>query len=271
MWRALLAALLFMAVAHAQSRVEGRIRNVSGEPLQGDVTIVEGNRDVRIRTVHTDSQGRFAFDAAPGRKLLVAKADGYVSEEREWTSDHGLANFALSPAVSISGRVVDETSSPVPGAKLSIRYTGSDRRFRYSQEEGEITADEFGYFELPFVARGATLIVEAETEERPRAGTSPLKVQGERLEGILVRLPRRGQTVRGIVVDAVSRPVAGASVRLHQPQAGVKLAETDTNGVFRFSGVDEGAAVIVARRPGARPAKTEITVGQTANLVIALP
>src|SRR5579872_5187238 len=122
----LLAALCASATLYAQSvRITGRI--TSGRaPLRGEVIAVVSDGPVRISPVPTDAQGQFTIDTSAGRVLLLAKSDGYVSEERELVVQPGAENpvveFVLAPAGSVSGRVVDENGAGVAGGRVWVDY-----------------------------------------------------------------------------------------------------------------------------------------------------
>ena len=263
--------IAYVALAQPPARVEGQIKSASGEPLQGDVTIIDDVQDVRMETIQTDAQGRFWFGATAGaRRMLVAKADGYISEEKEWRFGQRAVEFSLLPAGSVSGRVVDGTGTAVSGARLTVRYAGRARTLRFGEEGVEIHTDELGYFSIPFVARGASFTIEVRKDDRLPATSPEIHFTGRLLQGVVVTAPRRGEVLSGKVMDSIGRPVAGATVRMRllgrEPNTAssdgddLKVTTTDAEGMFQFGGLGEGRVVVVAGRPGGRPVKSDIDV-----------
>jgi hypothetical protein len=260
----------------ANLRVTGRITS-NGQPIQGEIIVVDVAHQVRMLTFRSDSKGAFDFEIVPGPKILVvAKADGYVSAERELmpvAGGHANVNFTLSPAGSISGRVIDEAGTGVAGAVVRVRYPGERRSYQFADELGESITDDFGSFTLPFVAVDRPFVVEAETTDRLPSTSRTLRFH-RAASGVVVTLGRRGQVVRGKIHNAAGAPAAGVNVRIQcLPAAGEfsleertstsfllrsnKRTTTGPDGGYEFRGVPAGRVIIVASLPGAKPVKAE--------------
>ncbi|MCL4849918.1 MAG: carboxypeptidase regulatory-like domain-containing protein [Bryobacteraceae bacterium] len=213
------ALAVSMSPCHAQVRatVRGKIVTLEGNPLAGDVTAVHAAQTSRTTSHRTDSQGAFSFEIDASPIILVAKADGYVSVERELvlttSSRTGDIQFVLHPAGSVSGRVVDSSGAAVPGAVVRVRYPGDRRVYRFVQEI-EAQSDTLGNFVLPFVAQGRSFVLETSINDGPISSSAPLTLNSAGMRGVVVALTRRGSVVQGRVVDTRGQPVAGAMVRL---------------------------------------------------------
>lgn len=260
----------------AQVTINVRITTAENLPLRGDVAVTQGGPNVSVSNYQTNSQGWSSFQAIRGEAIsIVVKADGYISSEREVVSDleGSTITFALSPAGKVSGRIVDEIGKPVGGAVVRVRYSGRRRAHQLGQEVGEVTTDDFGYFTLPFVARGNPFVIDVAAPDRPTTSSLPMTLPGESLSGILIALPAKGQVVRGTVLDSFGQPAYNVNVRLRllekpEPASdefggassltrmlqGNRAAITAPDGSFEFAGVPAGDIVLIARRGNAKPA-----------------
>ncbi len=117
--------LVALPAAHAAVKVNGQVRDSEGRPLAGYVELIAGPGRVQAQTQPTDSLGRFSLEAPTAARLVVvARADGHVSAEREIvvsSPDTVLTvDFSLPRAASVKGRVVDIQGFAVPGAKVRV-------------------------------------------------------------------------------------------------------------------------------------------------------
>jgi hypothetical protein len=216
----LVAALLIVCgVEGGVLKLSGRVEAVDGVPLPGYVEVMTGpGGHVRGGGHWTDSEGRFSIEVpAADRLVVVARAEGYVSEEHEVVAgdrEEIRLGFALFPAGQVVGRVLDDVGRAVAGALVRVRYPGEIRRVVYGQEEGNVHSDDFGYFRLPFVARGQPFVIEAVTEDRLPAFSDAATIIEPSMAEIVVRLERPGERVRVRVLGPGGEPVPGAVVRL---------------------------------------------------------
>lgn len=276
-------------------KLSGRIRAADGAALAGHVEVISGTGHILSQSYLTDSQGGFSIEApAQPRLVVVARAEGYISAEREVAPAAGEAevrlDFTLLASGSASGRVTDDTGRPVAGALVRLHYPGEVRRVVYEQEAGNVRSDDFGHFQLPFVAQGRAFVIEAASEDRLPGFSAPLRLSGAALEGVAVRLAQTGQRVRVRVVGIGGTPVPGAMVRLQALaeaeaftaeqrqsrtfwEAANRLAPAGADGTVEFRGVPAGRVTIVAGRPGGKLIKQEALLerGRTLELVVSVP
>ncbi len=288
-----IAAACAAATLYGQTgaQVRGRIATQGG-PVRGEVIAVANEGAVRISRAATDEQGRFTIETGAGQVLLVAKADGYVSQEQVVQVRPGTANanvpFLLWPAASVAGRVTDENGAGVAGARVWLDYAGEARRWRLAEEAGGEAADAFGYFRLPAVAQGRPFVLHAECEGWLMSSSGTLVVHAPETTGVLLVLSRHGAQVRGRVTDGAGNPVAGAEVRLRSvPAQGEFTAEQrasaayarSTNrkatsagdGSYAFAGVPAGQVVVTAEARGRRAgAEAAVSTGRDIEIVLEL-
>src|SRR5688572_20609852 len=78
--------------------------------LQGSITVMTSSTGVHLRTAEVDARGGFSITIPAGGAVIVARADGYASEQREIVARRGAnptLTFSLARAATVSGRVVD--------------------------------------------------------------------------------------------------------------------------------------------------------------------
>lgn len=274
----LVFAIAIVPAAQAQVTLQGRVVSVDGTPLQGDVTLVRGAPDVEIRSYRTDRHGAFTIqaDRAAGL-LLVAKAGGHISSEIELDTTGSRVRLEVAiqlwPAGRVRGRVVDGSGRGLPGATVQVRYPGARRRYRFGQESGDVQADDFGYFVLPFVARGKPFVIDAATTDRLPGSTALLTLQDPEQWGFQVTAGRVGHVIRGKVRDSAGGPHGGATVRLRLSPIPKNLGATGVSrlllrslnqrtvtgpdGAYEFRGLPAGKATVIAQVPNKTPTRQQ--------------
>jgi hypothetical protein len=289
----LAAAVWATATVGAQTneRITGRI-TTEGTPLPGEVIAAAGGGAVWINRVATDAQGAFSIAVRPGQVHLVAKADGYVSEERQLFvrpgGQNAVVHFVLAPGGSVSGRVFDETGAGVAGARVWVGYRGEARRWRFAEEAGGEGTDHFGYFTIPAVAQRRPFLLHVEREGWLISSSGTLMLTGPEMNGVVLMLGRRGTSVRGRVFDTTGNPVAGAEVRLRslpakdeftvEQRASVAFARSTNrttlsaaDGSYIFTGVPAGQALVTVNAGGRRAAgETTTAVGRETDITLTV-
>lgn len=278
-----IAALWLTATLGAQTdaRITGRVHD-GRTALRGEVLAIVNGGSLRIYRVPTDEQGRFTIDLGAGPVLLVAKADGYVSEERQLVVRSGRGNpaleFALQTAGSVSGRVFDENGAGVSGARVWVTYPGEARLWRLGEESGGEMTDSFGYFHLPAVAQGRSFVLHTECEGWLMSSSDNLVMHAREMPGVALMLGRKGTTIRIRVIDSMGNGVEGAEVRLRAIPANSEFtadqrasvafarmtnkdATSAAGGYYTFAGVPSGEIVVTARAGSRRASRG----GTTAN------
>jgi hypothetical protein len=256
---ALLLGLIATAAAHPLlgdgRAVQGRVVDaVTRKPVAEAVVRQVPDRSVQTRT---DSGGVYRLPRAPvPGTLLEASAEGYFSAlERVPPAAGGarvLPVFALRPASSLSGAVMDKAGRPLAGADVRLTSqaeekphrarTGPAGRFRVTG----LTPDT-GYFLR--VARPG-FAPETLTLTTPLAGPLP--------ETRLTLRP--GRTAAGLLLDAAGRPAPGVTVELVRDPAGLEWqtaradsgpyqGRTGPEGRFEIRDVPEGRFNLLAEIP----------------------
>jgi hypothetical protein len=247
---------------------------------------------VRLSSVQTDDRGAFSFEAAPGRTLILARADGYASEQREIFVRPGPANptlnFSLPRVGSLSGRVVDAAGAGVPDARVWVQYRGERHTWRLADEVAAEPTDAFGNFTIPSVAQGRPFALQTESRSWLPSFSQTMMLRASELRGVVLVLDRRGGSVAGYVRDSSGRPVSGAQVQLRivpaqdaftteqresiaLSRAMIRSAVSGEDGSYSFEGVPEGRVVITALNQNQRAAgEIETTPGRPATVDLAL-
>ncbi|HYO16994.1 MAG TPA: carboxypeptidase-like regulatory domain-containing protein [Thermoanaerobaculia bacterium] len=262
---ALLLGLIATAATHALPGngrvVQGKVVDaVTRKPLAGAVVKLVADRSVQARA---DSSGVYRLPRVPvpGAQMEAA-AEGYFSAVERIPPAAGGARtlplFALRPASSLSGRVVDETGRPLAGADVRVfldrlasraaerkphqTRTGAAGRFR-------LTGLAPGILHFLRVARPG-FAPEILALTTPPAGPFPE-----------MRLTlRRGRTATGLLADAAGRPAPGVTIELLRDTAGPdwETARADPGpyrdttgpeGRFEIRDLPEGRFRVVARIP----------------------
>jgi RNA polymerase sigma factor (sigma-70 family) len=223
------------------------VDSVAGRPAAGVHLFdwqqkgVDGRSDDRGEVTITDMlPGTFSFDVKSDRHTRWWSDQATQEWERKTVDDPktgwqrnfdkltfdlkpGMAavTVVVEPAVRVTGRVLDPTGRPVGGATVAPARTGSgnsltgDTRFSF-----ETKAD--GTFVMTLPASGAAeynLVAHdgkyGEWRTWANGVLPPVKTTpGQEIRDVTLKLTRPA-VVRGKVVDATGRPVAGREVRAH--------------------------------------------------------
>jgi RNA polymerase sigma factor (sigma-70 family) len=223
------------------------IDSVSGKPVTGLRLFDWEQKDM---TGTSDAAGEVAIkDMLPGDFTFQVESTGHArwwSEQavREWEHKSvddpktgwqrnfdgltfdlkpGMAAVTIlaEPAVRVTGRVLDPAGKPVGGATVAPARTGSgnsltgDTRFSVeTQADGTfaMTLPASGAAEYNLVAHDGKY---GEWRTWANGTLPPIRTRpGQAIDGVELRLTRAA-VVRGKVVDAKGRPVAGREVRAH--------------------------------------------------------
>lgn len=220
----------------------------------------------RKQLIDNDSVGAMVAQAkAEGNQALLAMIERYRLD-RPWQRNFDNLDFDLQPgmepvtivveeAVIVRGRVVDPEGQPVAGATVAPALTGSgnsltgDTRFSVmSGPDGRFAMLLPASGERPYnlVAHDGKYL---EWRHWANGVLEPIRTKpGQVLEGVEIALSRPA-TVRGRVVDASGKPVAGREVRA---SAGDRLenryydptTSTDAEGRFELKFIRPGEQFI---------------------------
>ncbi|MEO8430066.1 MAG: carboxypeptidase regulatory-like domain-containing protein [Acidobacteriota bacterium] len=237
------------------------------------------NRRRTERSARTDARGRYRLSGLASRAYTVsASREGWLTSSiagvAASTAAPGTAHVALAKAASVAGRVVDESGTAVPGARVRISREGGLRAMMrrgpgafLGRGPGGLSGPD-GAFRIRNLAAGRSLSLEAEkTGYAPAMRPGVTLRTGEAAAGMTLIL-KKGIEARGRVVDAEGKPVRGAEVRvagkgagfLNNARAQIRMAvlgQTDrpdatsaADGTFVVRGLSDGEYSATASRDG---------------------
>ena len=246
----------------------GTVVDAAGAPIEGARVIAEvatrsyDHSDPRLDGAITDAKGRWRLAGLPRETVRFhayhAAFAPTTSAPRQLASgDHDDVTLVLERGARLAGRVVRADGTPAPGAE--VRLTGADAR---SSQVRRLRADGDGRFTLGGLPRRIVHVMAAEhgaTSEMARvdlaAGTPPELVLALALDG----------AITGVVVTSSGEPVGEARVvaapvstddpreRLVARLRGRPSTVADGDGGFRLEGLEPGAYLVRAIRPGGAP------------------
>src|SRR5262249_28251420 len=172
-----------------------------------------GGGSSAVFATRSDRRGVFSLSLTAGTYLMVARGDGYASDEKSvaLAADREV-DFVLNPGALISGRVVrDVDSRPVVDAVVSAYqralqhapWLGKQRRARTGVD---------GAFEIRNLDPGEYRVFAARGNLAGRLEGHVSLGLGER-RTVVVRVGKRPQ-ISGRVSDSEGQPMVDAEVRL---------------------------------------------------------
>lgn len=157
---------------------------------------------------------------------------------------------------TVTGEVRDEQGQPL--AQVRVRTTASPMAWMGTSQQRETTTDEDGKFSLRAIAPGDQQI-EAELEGWPKVESEDFELaDGEVKSGLLLSL-QAGESIAGFVRWPDGKPAAGALVSAETTRSRgwgnwggtqvvrVGKAETDEDGSFQLSGLEQGNYTVRAQ------------------------
>jgi hypothetical protein len=244
--------------------VEGRVTTADGHPVAG----------ARLRVMPTaDPAGPLL--AALGLPEAVADEDGayqlagvaegtraIAAEDRDHPkalqtlavrpgSNH--LDFQLADGREVSGRVVDPQGQPVPGAEVSLSSRGG---------VWPATSGPDGGFRMAAVPDGAYRLVAEKEGWATARSPDEVRVAGEAVAGLVVRLDRGGAIVgkiSGLGFEDLSRVQISAN-----SATGGQPGQVDYQGSYRIEALPPGEWIVEAFVPENRRAvgKVQLAPGQ---------
>ena len=261
--------------------ITGRVTDQdTNEPIADHhISFYDAARPESQAAVHgteTDENGVYRFRAAPGRARVYTSApEGYLGR---WSVDRYVdvvetetitVDFEFAKGIELVGRILNETSEPVAGAKITdVRALDTE----YGR------SDKLGAFTIGGLRVGQRLGLKAEHSELGLRGSTEVDVQPD--VPIEIRMERYERVkISGQVVDRAGQPIPSVNISLMRwdSQRGkgyrTTVAVTDGNGRFREIELIIGDEyVIYAEADGYRRTQTELTamaeITQIADLVL---
>jgi hypothetical protein len=216
-------------------RIRGRVQDDNGHPIAGvRVYHSEGNHGGSMAFgggTTTDPNGKFEFDSLPSGAPFSFGARGYSDIEEAKLSLDGADEVVVTmqPEGMIRGRVLDAVTRK-PISPFSVRITFSPDRgpdeaghhlsgARATTPAGERFANPQGTFELNELINKMPLQVTVSAEGyEPQVYRRVLAKPKTKADEVVFALPpidaSKLVTIRGRMVDAQGKPVAGAELRL---------------------------------------------------------
>ncbi len=261
--------------------ISGRVVDSTGRPIAGarvvasrelgspdddlptrliQLTNIEAVAGVAIETV-TGSDGAFTLRGVErGHYALTALASGHGPATRRWVEPADGVDLALAPGSRLEGSVLGADREPIAGALVrAYPEPASDDVFERIAVQSrppleEVRSDASGRFVLERLGAGRfNLLVDARGHRRGTFRSVEL-VAGPNSERVLEL--ERGQVIRGVVVDADGKPVAGTRVRVitksTSPGQAVVIdfddgsVVTGADGAFEFTTLDPGTHAVLA-------------------------
>jgi protocatechuate 3,4-dioxygenase beta subunit len=250
---AALSLLLVVPAARAAS-VSGRVLDSGGTPVAGVTVVSEAYRtEERTRVdetkgvtpsslaeTKTDADGRFRLTIEkPGVEVSIRMLPGalpgaLLEGPFDSSEDVALDELELPAVEKVSGRVTDEMSNPIAGAKLrTVSGFGLEEEDVSFYAEATTGADgSFSITNSPIGGGGLNA----------RApGYAPFARPGFQRRAVANVTLKSGGTIQGTVLDPSGKPAEGAIV-----VCGLLAAQTDASGMFRLAGVLPGTHTVEA-------------------------
>jgi len=288
--------------------IEGYVREAgSGAPIAGRIIVnrpwltPSGGRATRVgETIRTTTDGYYRLELERGQHVeFTAKGPEYpvyIGSRRFFaavTAPRTQVDFELSPAVPLSGSLVDPAGRPVEGATIRIVYPDEPHPSGSGTEIGNKQTNLLGRFDLPYVKAIGRFVLEVTKPGYLPAFSGVLFGAGTPTQNLVVPVDlKRGATLRGVVLDQSGQPVQGASVRMARPtpvgppelehlsdavrESKDRTVGASTDGTFSFTGLAAGPITLVAlsRTNELRHQKLELTIAsteETRDVTIVLP
>ncbi len=263
--------------------IRGVVVDADGKPVAG----VSLHASARDDSTDGDTSSGYAYTASDGSFSMV----GLRAATYELTADGPMNAGPKEPIVVattagrdlegvrivmlrggvVEGVVVDPAGAPVAFARVQSGGGGGTRF---------ATTDAQGKFRLTGLSPGGTWLMV--TSDRGRQLLSPksetdLDVQDGKTITTRLVVKRADGFIRGRVVDAEGKPVAGAYVDADRNEYSLRLTTlssetsviTDANGVFVITGLDDGPQVVRARSGANEATMTAVALGADVTLKIA--
>lgn len=216
----------------------------------------------------TNEDGSFVLEnLPPGPMDLLVVAPGFANATVPGlTIENGKTldgiEVLVEPSARVVGRVTDSGGVALEGAGVVVEAAVGERSRAYRTES--VMTDDRGEFRFEALDAGDTRF------HVTKDGFARLTkvVALERKENQVELRLERGVSLRGLVKDFLSRPVADAEIRLLGSDGRGAGGRSKGDGSFLVSGLAPGIYRIVAEKSGAgKSGAREIQVADSTNLV----
>ncbi|MFA9272204.1 MAG: carboxypeptidase regulatory-like domain-containing protein, partial [Baekduiaceae bacterium] len=245
------------ATLAAGATIGGRVTGAGDAPLQGVCVRVQWATGAATYTA-TDADGRYAVGGLPaiGYKVQFDPC-GATNHLGEWWSDkpdeasadtvtltegatRSDIDAALTPAMSISGRVTSAGGTPLQNACVAVQGTQSGSTTTSASGEYAILGLRPGTYKVKFTACAAGNYVTEWWNDKPTDTTADAitLADGTNRTGIDARLTT-GATVSGRITGTRGAPLQTACVSV-QGSSGSGQSLTDASGDYTVTGLGAG-------------------------------
>ncbi len=239
-------------------RVEGKlvIATTKAPCEDGHVSLSDRAKPNRALSTLQEPDGtQWAEGVRPGTYEVTVWCRGYRQRDRyepivvAGKAVTGLV-WEVDPGATVRGKVLAKSGEPIADAWVRARRVGGASREKRSFDNDTSEAD--GRYELPGLAPGAyELEVETERGVSPEGGYKVEVAAGATLERDLV--VDEGGAIRGTVVDAEGKPVAGVEVVTRTADGRMSWSfgnqpKSDGAGAFTLEGLRPGDYRVIAQR-----------------------
>jgi hypothetical protein len=208
-----------------------------------DVTVKVHGTSGKVGTTRTDSDGRYSMEmpivvpwgdntAVGDLVFLAVTSDGslglrsvvHFNEQRK-------IDFLLhlKPALTVTGRVIDEEGEPVAGADVWVRYEDPNL-----PPPAAAVTDQKGRYSVPGVVPGmpSTVVARAAGLAKPRAPRTFVDLTAQTAPDVVLR-PTTSFVTGRVVTEADGLPLGGATVSVQAYEDKKLAVQTAEDGSFR--------------------------------------
>jgi protocatechuate 3,4-dioxygenase beta subunit len=233
------------------------------------------------RATVADREGRFAVDdLIPGRyRIEVAQGGAEPLRTDEFVLAPGerrdAGKLALRPGFPVTGRVVDESGSPIEGARVVVAAGGASPASvgLFAMTDGA------GHFSLALPAGSHRL--SASASGRGTAQASVDVAAGSSPPAVQFKLARAEARLEGLIRDDGGRPLARARLAVW-PAGAVEAPPVpgaapiasgvgDVGGHFTIAPLPAGEARLEIQHPDYPTSVHPVTPGKYANITVPFP
>lgn len=263
------------ALALAPRRLaKGLVVDAYDRPVVGARVRMSEEGTTEATTITDDDGSFYVSNPAPGRYDLLVRAANHAPmtvpgvdlPDRDGVFDLGM--LALETGSHVTGRVTDDTGSPISGARVSA--TTAVEPWAVAQSRGAVDGatrtDDDGGFSVADLGTGLPVRLRVEMDGFEPFESRPLRLP--RTDPLEIAL-RPIATVSGLLVDEGGLTVGGGRVTAEPaggaPGEGVS-ALAGEDGRFELRGVATGSLTVAGSAPGYRETRlneVEIEPGQT--------